>query len=457
MRSDTDLFKYQRVGVDFLISRLEGGLLSYDTGLGKTVTMLTALKKLIADGKCKKALILGTPRIAESVWAEEPHEWEHLKDISVIPINGNPQRRRELLASDPKIISMSYDLVGWLVQELKDQGIAWSYDSLILDESSMVKNHSSKRFKTLKGIRNKVDRVFCLSATPAANTLASLWTQFRLIDGGTRLHKSFTTFQNEFFYPTDYNKWNWELRHGAGNDIMERIKDITLRMSKEDYLSLPPLIHNTINVTLPEKAYTTYKQLERDFIVEIANNPIAAVNSAVLSGKLRQACNGFLYTEVKEIVQIHVEKLKALSELVESSVTPILLFYEFKADWSAIKTRFPFATHIKTPNSVRDFNDGKLRLLCGHFQSMGHGLNLQHGGNQMVFYCLPWSNEHYLQAVGRLHRQGQTETTVINYIVAKNTIDERVVESLKAKESVQQSLLVGLAKEVERLKLMEDV
>ena len=102
---------------------------------------------------------------------------------------------------------------------------------------------------------------------------------------------------------------------------------------------------------------------------------------------------------------------------------------------------------------MREWNEGKIAIAGGHPASMGHGLNLQKGGNHIVWFTIPWSLELYQQFNARLYRQGQARPVVIHHLVAKGTIDERVMQVLRGKASVQQSILdtiKAIRDEVER-------
>lgn len=436
---------YQHRAVDFgeRLADKGGGYFVLDTGLGKTVTTLTLALKLLQKGKARRVLVVAPPRVADEVWRQEAEAWDHLASLEVVPLVGSPKKRMELLAKEADIHVISYSLLGWLLANSR-----LPYDTLILDEASAAKNPSSKRFKMLKKLRKQAERVYLLSATPSADSLMSLWSQYYLIDEGARLGKYFSHFRERFFQSRDFNKFYWEARQGSLFAIRRLIKDCTLRLSKEEYLDLPALLHNTIKVKVPVSAMKIYKELEKEFYLVVNGKDIVADSAAILSGKLRQCANGFLYDPEGESHQIHTAKLDALDELVESTLDePVLLFYEFKSDWARIKERFPHASHIKDSNIVDDWNDKDkpVKLLCGHYQSMAHGLNLQKGGAcNMVFFTPTWSNECHQQAIGRLYRTGQEKKVTCHYLVAAGTVDEKVVRALVNKQNVQDTLLAGI-------------
>lgn len=438
MLDKTDLHPYQTRAADYIIDK-GSAMLAIDCGLGKTIITLTALEMMRSLGISRKILILGPPRVAAHVWSEEVLKWEHTKHLKVIPLVGTPNKRGQLLEQNSDIYTMSYDLLPWLVDLFGKN--SWPFDTVILDESSMVKNHGTRRFRSLRKIRGKINRVICLSGTPAANTLMSLWSQFWLIDKGERLGKTFTGFRDRH-YTSDYRGWSWKLRPGADEHIHKAIEDLSISMSAEDYLQLPELIVNRVTIYLPAKVKSQYRELEREFLISISRETeITAINSAVLSNKLRQLVNGCVYDEDGQWHEIHPAKIDALEEIVEQSGSPVLIFYEYRSDAVRIKKRFNDAVDVKESGAIERWNRGEIPILIGHFASMSHGLNLQTGGHTMIFFTLPWSNEIYLQAIGRLHRQGQSNTVICHHLIADKTIDQKVSTALQNKQAVQSALL----------------
>ncbi|MBL6969718.1 MAG: ATP-dependent helicase, partial [Gammaproteobacteria bacterium] len=278
MLDKTNLHPYQLRAAEYIIDK-GSAMLAIDCGLGKTVITLTALEMMLSFGMSQKILILGPPRVAAHVWSEEAVKWSHTKHLKVAPLIGTPNNRTRLLGQKSDVYTMSYDLLPWLVEMFGKN--SWPFDTVILDESSMVKNHGTRRFKSLRKVRGRIDRVICLSGTPAANTLMSLWSQFWLIDQGKRLGKTFTGFRDRY-YTSDYRGWSWELRPGADKQIHDAIDDLSISMSAEDYLQLPDLIVNRVAIYLPTKVKDQYRELEREFLISISRETeITAINSAV--------------------------------------------------------------------------------------------------------------------------------------------------------------------------------
>ena len=342
-------------------------------------------------------------------------------------------------------------------------GKDWPYDTVIIDESSALKDHSTKRFKALARVRPLMKRMHQLTATPAAETYLHLFAQIYLLDQGERFGKSFTKFREEYF---EYNQYTRKatLREGAEEEIVSKIADICLTMKAEDYLDMqkPHFINQFVH--FPPELMEKYRELEETSILELDDGTeIEAETAASVCSKLLQFASGVVYdtqyefdpdnpdadgVKVKKEHLLHdlkIEKLRQLQE--ESCGEPLLVSYWFKSSLSRLREAFPDAEIMDKKGAIiKKWNQGKVKMLLVHPASAGHGLNLQYGGRQIVLFDIPWSLELYLQLIGRLHRQGQVNLVIIHHILAKGTLDELVVEALAGKQDAQERLFWLLKK-----------
>lgn len=432
-----NMHKYQRTSVDYIKSNNKCALFQ-QCGLGKTVSALTA----IADINPTRVLVVAPLRVAKTVWHNEAQKWAHLKHFTFSICVGNPTQRLNALQNDAQIHVINIDCLAWLV---KESAIKPKYDMVIFDEFSLLKSHSSQRFKAAKALCKNVNRVVGLTGSPAANSIHDLWSQLYLLDGGERLFKTVSAFRSQWF-DVGYNQYTFKPKPSATSEITAKIDDICLSMKSDDYLDMPPVVHNEIIVDMPSSAHLTYKEIRKELIVEIEKETIAVANAAVLVSKCIQIANGFLYDENKNALQLHDAKIDALESIISETNAPILLFYTFKADLEKIKSRFYYVQTLQdnSEKKVKDWNNGKIPLLACHPASAGHGLNLQNGGNVVVWYGLTHSLELFEQANARIYRQGQNKTVFIHYILADKTIDSAVLAALKNKEKVQDAVFNSL-------------
>lgn len=422
-----------------------------DMGMGKTAITLTAIDELVNEEfAVSRVLVIAPKRVAESTWTDEAGKWEHLQDLRVVSLLGSVNEREVALKERADIYVINRENIVWLVNRF---GVRWPFDMVVIDESSSFKNHQSKRFKALRSVRPLVRRLVELTGTPSPNGLMDLWSQLYLLDRGERLGKTIGEYRRNYFTPgygSGFVTYVWNPLPNAQKDIEEKISDICVSMKSADYLELPPLIYNTVKVKLGD-AMETYKRLEKDFILQIGDADIVASSAAALSGKLLQLANGACYNEDGTVTEVHDAKLEALKEVSAlNEHKPLLVFYWFKHDLERLRKAFPKARTLDNKKSIEQWNAGKIPMLLVHPASAGHGLNLQYGGNIVVWFGLSWSLELYQQANKRLHRNGQKHTVVIHHLVAEGTIDEQVMGALSKKKVTQDDILEAVKAKIEK-------
>ena len=432
---------YQNYAKNFILAHKVSALF-LDCGLGKTITTLTAINELMYDSfEISKVLIIAPLRVAQSTWKEEIEKWDHLNLLRYSIAVGDEKERLKALKQNSDIYIINRENVDWLVTK---SGIDFNFNMLIIDELSSFKSHTSKRFKSLLKIRPYFERVVGLTGTPSSNGLMDLWAEFRVLDLGERLGRYITHYRNEYFLPDKRNGaviFSYKPQPNAEERIYRRLADITISMKSTEYLKMPELILNELEINLDEEDQTKYKKFKKEMVMTIQEKEIDAINAASLSNKLIQLANGSIYDEDKKFYEVHNKKLDKLEEIIESANgKPVLVAYWFKADKERIEKRFK-VREIKTVDDIKQWNMGMIGLALIHPASAGHGLNLQSGGSTLVWFSLTWSLELYQQTNARLYRQGQKDTVVIHHLITKNTIDEDIMKSLKRKDKTQEALM----------------
>lgn len=431
---------YQQYAIDYIKSHPITALL-LDMGLGKTVTTLTAIRDLMYDTfEVKRVLVVAPLRVARDTWPEEIRKWDHLKDLTCSVVVGSAAERRRALQKQADIYIVNRENLAWLYENSR-----LDFDMVVLDELSSFKNHQSKRFRAMKAMRPKVKRIVGLTGTPTGNGLMDLWAEFRILDMGERLGRYISQYRNLYFKPDKRNGmvvYSYKPLPGAEEAIYHQISDITVSMKATDYLEMPELVSVAKEVRLSETEKKRYDELKKSLVLELPGGEVTSANAASLTLKLSQMANGAIYTDGKDVAAIHDRKLEALDDLVESANgKPVLVAYWFKHDKDRIRERME-ARELKKPQDFADWNAGKIPVALIHPASAGHGLNLQQGGSILIWFGLTWSLELYQQTNARLWRQGQADKTVIiQHIVAKDTIDERILNVLKHKNGTQAALI----------------
>ena len=444
MLNRSNMHPYQNRGVEY-IKNIPYCALWFDMGLGKTTTTATALSDLMAEFEVGRTLIVAPKRVALTTWPMEFKKWSHLRHIRFELIVGNKKERIQSILKKSDVHIISRDNLFWLQQTV---GKKWPWETVVLDESSSFKSQSSSRWKAARVIRRHTRRMVQLSATPAPNGLQDLWAQMYLLDQGQRLGATEKAYLERWF-EVGHNGYGVKPKAHAKEEIYSLIDDIVVSMKAEDYLEMPEMILNSVEVDLPATAMAAYKKFERSMILELQSGTEVGVEfAAALVNKLLQCANGAVYTDdIKSWEVFHDEKIEALKEIVESnSGYPILVAYNFKSDLERIKRAFPKAVMMDDKVTTQEkWNRGKIPMLLTHPASSGHGLNLQGGSHIIVWFGLNWSLELYKQLNGRLYRQGQkSKTVVIHHIIAKGTVDERVLKVLTDKNATQEELMLAV-------------
>ena len=448
---------YQKYAVRYIIEHPITALF-LDCGLGKTSVTLTAINDLLFDYfEIRKVLVIAPIRVAQHSWPDEIRKWEHLQDLIFSVAVGTAEERKAALQKQADIYIINRENVQWLIEE---SGIKLDFDMLIIDELSSFKNHQTKRFKALMKARPKVKRIVGLTGTPSSNGLMDLYAEFRLLDMGERLGRFIGQYRLQYFSPDKRNGmvvYSYKPLPGAEDAIYEKISDITISMKATDHLNMPELVNSEYVVQLSDSEKEKYTGLKKEMILELPDGEITAANSASLSNKLSQMANGAIYDDNGDTVSIHDRKLDALEDIIEAANgKPVLVAYWFKHDLERIQQRLKklhiLHSTMDKPDSIRRWNKGEIPVALIHPASAGHGLNLQSGGSCLVWFGLTWSLELYQQTVARLWRQGQqSETVVIQHIITKGTVDERIMKALQEKDETQSALLDAVKAELENI------
>jgi len=450
--------EYQEFCIEKILCTNKVGIWQ-DMGLGKTVTTLTAVRALKYDRfQVRKVLVIAPKKVAEGTWTKEKDKWEHTKILRISQVLGSQTKRIRALNTPADIYIINRENVVWLVDYYRN---SWPFDMVIVDESSSFKSHKAKRFKALASVSGHIERLVELTGTPSPNGLNDLWSQIYLLDGGERLGKKYTHFRERYFDPGDRGNnviYNYKVKPGSEDSILEKIADICISMKAEDYLQLPDVTYHEIPVILDSKAQKAYSELEREMVLALPQEEeITVTSAAALSNKLLQLGNGAIYDEDRNIHEVHGCKIEAFMELIESlQGKPALVFYNYQHDrirmLKALEKSGLRIRELKTTQDEDDWNNRQIDILLTHPASSAYGLNLQQGGNHVIWFGLTWNYELYTQANKRLHRQGQQEKVIIHHLICSGTRDEDVMKALKRKDDVQNWVMQSLKARIKKIK-----
>lgn len=460
---EATLYNYQRAAVNF-IKYYNRCALFLDIGLGKTLITLTALVELAGEGRLHgHILVIAPKRIAINTWPDEINKWDHTKNGRFQVLAGISKKKRDKIiesipTSHPNIYIINRELVPKLVERFPKE--AWPFLNVVIDEAQSFKGYGTKGFKALQSIAPYTHRMIELTGSPSPNGLLDIWALIYLLDGGQRLGHTITAYRDKHFVagrrtPEGF-PYEWILNYNHEHFIHQKIKDVAISMAKKDYLDMPALTHNVIELEMSQKEKEIYRQLKKDKVLPLVNGEvIEAANAAVLSGALLQLSNGAIYSDEtrKEIIELHDHKLKALEEIIDgSNGQPILVFYWYRHDIARLVKHFPDGEVFgEDPQQLKRWNNKQIPLLFAHPASAGHGINFQYGGHILVFFVIPQSLELFEQSIGRLYRNGQTEAVIIHYLKMRDTVEDHVIEKIIKKQLTQQALIDAVKANVEDL------
>lgn len=448
--------QYQSVIIDRIVSQSRCAIFA-GMGMGKTSSTLFAIEYLQTVEGMGPALILAPLRVAASTWPQEARKWDDLT-LDVLPIIGDAKARQKAIQTPSRAYSINYENIPWLIDAL---GGKWPFAMIVADESTRLKSFrlggKTVRARALAQVAFRSKRFVELTGTPAPNGLLDLWGQMYFLDKGERLGRSFGAYAGRFFRPVKVGRSPFAVRYEpmewAQEAIQEKLADVALSLNAADYFPIDKPICTLIPVELPPSARAAYDKMQREFFVELEGKEITAVNAAALSTKCLQAASGVMYHEVTidcawPWVELHDAKIEALKSVVaEANGAPVLVAYHWKADAVRICKVIPEAKLLdKNPDTIKSWNAGKIPVLLAHPASAGHGLNLQDGGNILVFFSMWWDLEQYQQIIERIGptrqlQAGHPRPVFVYHIIANDTLDETVLQRMETKREVQDLLL----------------
>ena len=422
-----------------------------EMGLGKTVSVLTAINRLMYENlEVMRVLVIAPLRVASDTWPQEAAAWEHTRHLKIAKVLGTEEQRKAALCEKADVYVINRENTAWLFSHL---GGSFPFDMLVIDELSGFKSHRSIRFKTLRMVRPQIRRVVGLTGTPSPNGLADLWAQMYLIDMGERLGKTLTGYRDAYLVPGKRNGeviYDYREKPGAVGAVRSRLSDVVISMRSADYLELPPRMDIPHELALPGPVRSRYDDFEREEVLRIAGEKdalICAANAAALSSKLLQFASGAVYDALGAAHETHTVKTEALREIVEAAAgEPVMVFYAFRHEAASIRRTLKAYRVVEPadPGALDDWNAGRADVLLAHPASAGHGLNLQKGGHIVVWFGLTWSLELFQQANARLHRQGQARPVQVHCLLCRDTLYMDVMQALENKRGGQDALMDAL-------------
>lgn len=447
---------YQTLGHDWIVERKRSALFA-GMGLGKTSMTLMAANTLFSDAAIYGVLIIAPIRVINLTWPDEIAKWDEFSWMEYANLR-TTKGRKALEEGSAHIYGINYEYLPTLCHNYLSRMGKLPFDMVVYDELTKAKNHDSFRINTFRKTCPDIPRRVGLTGSPMPNDKLDLFAQVRLLDDGERFGAGYHKFRGTYFYAVDQDQRKWVERDSDDRSIEKKLDDLVLVLKSEDYLNIPDVNLEDVELELPKEVRAFYKELEKQLYAVIKGEEFEVLNAAGMIMKLMQIAGGSIYhyTEegVKSVVELHHVKLDALQTLYDANQAEgenMMVSYEFVHQEEQIRKRFPdalFFSDFKTPKAQSELSDlwnaGAVPMLVAHPGAIGHGLNLQHGGSRMVWYGFGYNRELFDQMNCRVARKGQTKVTTITRLIMKKTIEEAIVEALRQKGNNQNDLLNAL-------------
>lgn len=444
---------YQEWGIDHLLENQHAALFA-GMGLGKTSMTLSMINERLLNWDARAFLIVAPLRVCNLTWPNEVEKWNQFRWMKVANL-----RTKEGMAAyhtrSAQIYLINYEMLPAFCQKVlsvecrRKEDLA--FDGIVWDELSKAKNPSSRRVNAMRKFWPMIKYHIGLTGSPAPNGQIDLFAQIRLLDNGERLGNNFFRFRNQYFYATDYEQTHWVMRRSSRERLEAKLADIALVLKSSDWLDIPEVVVEDVEVSLPKEAEALYKKFAKELYLLLGEREIEAVNAAVLVNKLLQITSGAIYDGERNVVPVHDTKIKALKQLLKHVEGNIMVCYQYQHERDRIKEAIPEAvlfsdakSHKEQHEMERRWNAGEIPILIVSPQSVGHGLNMQEGGSEICWFTLPWSRELFDQMNARVARKGQTRISKIYRLLSPGTMDDAVAEALKQKGDNQSQLLDAL-------------
>jgi SNF2 family DNA or RNA helicase len=443
MKPRSDLHPYQHDAIDSLLADDGRGLVAV-MGSGKTAVALHAAADLKAAGKLKKPMVVAAPLlIAETVWKQEAALWQDTANLNISLVLGCPKKRLAIIDQMADVYVTNYDNIKWLSEQILKRG--WTLSVLVADESSKIKSPTAQRTRTMLELAMLARRRWTLTGTPRGQQLTDVWAPAQMVTRGGAF-PPFYPWRVENFFTNDIYEQHWFPRSGVDAQIAEQLKPFTYVVDRSAFDTRPPVVEIIHDVPLDERASAAYEAIDEDLTrflaLEISSRPISVHEMAVV-GKLSQICSGAIYDDTGACQKPHDRRLDMLAEIHEAHDRPTLVFANFRHEIERIQDRVPTAEEL-TAKRIEAWNAGKIEMLVAHPASAGHGVNLQHSSDTLVWFSLPWPAELYAQANARLARQGQRGTVNIHIMLSRGRIDEIARRVVHQRLADQDRLIAAL-------------
>lgn len=424
-----------------------------DTGTGKTATMLA----VINDSRDIKWVVMCPKSIMRTAWRDDSAKF--YPDIRVFIWDADITRSELVELSDKWNIEMPYripkktlfdilwrqaDIIVINPEQFTAHHAKLPHEGFIIDESTTVKNPTSKLSKEVDKYAVDCDRVYELSGEPAPNGMEDYFHQIKLIDTSI-LGNGFTSFKQRYFIPCGYMGYEIKLKEGAAEQLADKVGSVSYMVKKEDCLDLPEKVYERKTFRLAPSVQKTYKMMADDFIAmaDTMDDLVMVFNKAGSLMKLRQITSGFIIdAENKVVNELHSQRINLLKEtLSEIGKRQVIIWAQFRHEIESIKAMLgdsactAYGGTKNLQDSIDGFKDGRYQYIIAHPATLKFGVTFTNC-NYAVYYSYDYNFESYYQSHDRIYRIGQNNKCTFITLECENTIDGLMLRAVREKQGL---------------------
>ena len=428
-----------------------GAALLMEMGTGKSLTAIAITGALSQAGRIRRVLIVA-PLSILGVWEEEFQKFAAFP-YALAVLSGSSAKKldtlRHMNGTALQVVVVNYESAWRLEKALT----AWHPDLIIADEGHKIKTHNIAASKAMHRMGSKASYRLLLTGTVITNKAIDVFSQYKFLNPSI-YGNSFYAFRNRYFDMVGYGNHTPVLKKSMEGELTEKLHSISYRATKAECLDLPETTDVIRQIELEPTALRIYRGLVKESYAELAGGEVTATNILTRLLRLSQLTGGFLGNdETAAVEQVSAAKLSALEDILDGAMAEgkkLVIIARFLPEIRAIcklleKRGLGYSCitgEVKNRDEqvARFQKEPEVMAFVGQIATAGLGITLT-AASTMVFYSLDYSMSNFEQTKARIHRVGQRMPCTYLYLVARGTVDEKVLAALESKADLARTLV----------------
>lgn len=428
-----------------------GAALLMEMGTGKSLIAIAVTGALANAGRIHRVLIVA-PLSILGVWEDEFQKFADFPYCLAV-LSGSSAKKldtlRHMTGTTLQVVVVNYESAWRLEKDLT----AWGPELIVADEGHKIKTHNISSSKAMHRLGAKAGYRLLLTGTVITNKAIDVFSQYKFVNPAI-FGNSFYAFRNRYFDMVGYGNHTPVLKKAMEAELTEKMHSAAYRATKAECLDLPETTDMVRLVELEPSALRLYRGLVKESYAELSSGEVTATNILTRLLRLSQLTGGFLGNdETAAVEQVSAAKLAALEDILDGAMAEgrkLVVIARFLPEIRAIckllekrRIRYSIITgEIKNRDEqVAQFqNEQEVSVFVGQIATAGLGITLT-AASTMVFYSLDYSMSNFEQTKARIHRVGQSEPCTYIFLLAKGTVDEKVLRALKSKADLAKTLV----------------